>query len=72
MAKQTYIITVDDEHRRDLGTVSQRLRAAGLDVHSELQSLGAITGAIEPEKADALAQVEGVQHVSRSGQVRAR
>jgi hypothetical protein len=74
MSKSTYIVTVSQDHRDKLGVVADRLRKAGMDVpgDGELKFLGAIRGNIEPDKAEALSDIEGVAHVTRSGQVQAQ
>ncbi len=73
MNKATYIVTVTPNHRDMLPAVAERLRKAGMDVPSDglMKFLGAIRGDIEPDKAETLSSVEGVSHVTRSGQVRA-
>ena len=73
MSKATYIVTVNQDHREMLPKVAERLRTAGMDVAPDgvMKFLGAIRGEIEPERAEELSRIEGVSHVTRSGQVRA-
>ena len=74
MSKATYIVTVSQDHRESLPAVADRLRMAGMDVAPDgvMKFLGAIRGEIEPDKAEELSRIEGVSHVTRSGQVRAQ
>ncbi len=64
--KVSLLVTVDDQHGDRMSEVADRLRAAGLNVESVLESLGTITGSIEPEKVQLISNVEGVSHVETS------
>lgn len=66
--KVQVLIAIDDEHMNDIDRVVQACEKAGLEVESSLESIGTITGAIDPDKLDELSRIRGVAGVERSGE----
>lgn len=64
--KKVVIVTLDDQHVRDIRQVADKCRAAGMLVQDSLEFLGQITGEIDPEKESALSQIPGVLSVDAS------
>jgi hypothetical protein len=54
-----------------LQTVVKNLKKAGLTVHSTLDKLGLVTGAVAAAKMASLSRVEGVTYVRPQGEVQA-
>ncbi len=46
--------------------VADRLKSAGMDVSGILESIGTITGSVDPSRIAELHKVEGVSNVSQS------
>lgn len=70
--KQRILIAVADSAMPSFGAVVAQLRDAGLDLETASEVLGTVTGAIEPDKIAALAEIAGVAQVERARQIRAR
>ncbi|HEX6898912.1 MAG TPA: hypothetical protein VF789_04330 [Thermoanaerobaculia bacterium] len=66
--KVRVLITIDDEHLNDIDRLVKACEKAGLEVESSLESIGTITGAIDPDKLDELSRVPGVAGVEREGE----
>jgi hypothetical protein len=58
-------VSVADGSMDRFSEVVRRLKDAGLDVEQELGEIGVVTGSIDPEKTEALREIEGVSHVER-------
>lgn len=56
-------VTVDDDHVDRIEDIVDQLRAAGLQVHQVLGSVGIITGEVTDAQRPAIAQVAGVASV---------
>ena len=66
--KVQVLIVIDDEHLKDIDKVVKACEKAGLEVDSSLESIGTITGAIDPDKLAGLSRVRGVAGVERAGE----
>ena len=66
--KVQVLIAIDDEHLNDIDRVVKACAKVGLEVESSLESIGTITGAIDPDKLDELARIPGVAGVERAGE----
>jgi len=64
--KKAVVVTLDDQHVRDIQQVADKCRAAGMVVRDSLEFLGQITGEIDPEKESALGRIPGVLSVDAS------
>jgi hypothetical protein len=53
-------VTVDDDHVGHIEGVADQLRAAGMQVHQVLGSVGIITGEVTGAARSAIGQVPGV------------
>lgn len=62
----TVLVSIDDEHAKDMAAMAQRLGDAGMDVEHTMELLGTVSGSIEPAKIDLVRAVEGVRHVELS------
>ena len=60
--RQAVVVTLSGE--RDIKEVARDLRAAGLDGAEQLEAIGVVTGAADPDKIAKLRKVAGVQDVS--------
>jgi hypothetical protein len=63
MSAQNVSVSIDESHWTRIGEVVQRVRRAGLKVDQQLDSIGVITGSIDPAKIARLRRVEGVTAV---------
>jgi len=57
------VVVVPKTRGEALRAVAQELAKKGLQVHSSLDKMGLVTGAIEPEKMNSLLEVPGVTFV---------
>ena len=65
MAQVNVSVSVADGSMDRFSEVVRRLKDAGLDIEQELGEIGVVTGSIDPEKTEALREIEGVSHVER-------
>lgn len=63
MSTVKLLISLDDEHIKQISEVIQNLKSAGLHVEQTMTQLGIITGSCDEAKVQAISQVEGVSHV---------
>lgn len=56
-------VTVDDEHLDRIEDLADQLRAAGMQVHQVLRSVGIITGEVAGPARPAIARLPGVASV---------
>ncbi len=66
--KVQVLIALDDEHLKDMDRVVKACEKAGLEVESSLESIGTITGAIDPDKLARLSRIPGVVGVEKAGE----
>ena len=66
-----YVVSVGEPHGDDIGSVAERLRAAGLQVTDVLPLLGIVLGSADEQAVPALRSVPGVDAVERSHELRA-
>ena len=62
-------VTVDDTHLARVGLVADALRDQGMRVDQVLDTVGVITGEVDPSQADSLRAVDGVASVDPQQQV---
>jgi hypothetical protein len=65
--KVQVLVAVDSAHLATMRQVAEACRAAGLDVERSLDSIGTITGAIEPSRMSELEKIPGVASVELAG-----
>lgn len=70
MATQQVIVSVANDYLGRFSEVVERCRRAGLDVEQALDTVGVVTGAIDPANVAQLEQVEGVAAVEQPRTVR--
>ena len=63
------LVSVNDEHLKQLGAVTEGLRAAGMKVSQVMDDLGIVTGSIDSAEMQRLSAVEGVASVERAREV---
>ena len=68
-SKVEVTITVNDDAHHDIGPLSQRLSAKGLENAVSLTSIGVISGAVASDKVEALRDEPGVKAVEIAGGV---
>lgn len=64
--KVQVLIAIDDEHLNDMDRVVKACERAGLEVESSLESIGTITGSIDPDKLAGLSRLPGVAGVEKA------
>ncbi len=72
MANVNVVIGVEDHHLGDLAAVVGRLRAAGVEVHEALETIGTVTGSVDSTAVQSVRAIEGVAAVETSRTVRLR
>jgi MoaA/NifB/PqqE/SkfB family radical SAM enzyme len=71
MSQINIVISVDDEHLEKILEVAASLRAAGMTVENIMPEVGVISGSIDYEKSEALSDIEGVEYVEISRNLKA-
>jgi hypothetical protein len=56
-------VTVDDDHLSGIEGIADQLRAAGMQIHQVLDSVGVITGEVTDAVRPAISEVPGVAEV---------
>lgn len=64
MGNVTVTVTVDDEHVQSISDVAAALRDCGMEVQQVLDTVGAVTGSVPPDRRQSLSDVVGVAHVA--------
>lgn len=59
------MISVDDEHMKDISSIARKLRNAGLRVSQQLDEVGVITGTIEEGAVGRLRDVSGISAIEQ-------
>jgi hypothetical protein len=60
MSEQRVKVRVDDDHLERVPEVADRLRAAGMRVDEQLESLGYVIGAVDSSRLPEVQKVAGV------------
>jgi hypothetical protein len=68
--KTNVLISIDTRHLGRMPAVVEELERAGVEVHRSLQSLGTVSGAIEPQKIAAVEGIDGVESVDAERSLR--
>ena len=63
MSEVQISVSVDDAHLSQIEQICQQLEASGMNVEETLSIIGVISGSIQPDKLNRLAQIEGVKNV---------
>jgi len=66
MAKVKVVIGVEEHYVGDLAAVVDRLRAAGVEVHEALGTIGTVTGSVDSAAIESVRGLEGVAAVETS------
>jgi hypothetical protein len=71
MSEINIIISVDDEHLETILEVVSALEAVGMKVENIMPEVGVISGSIDAAKSEALSNIEGVEYVEISRNMKA-
>jgi hypothetical protein len=61
------VVSIDKQDPQSISAVSQRLRAAGMQIDESMEAIGTVTGRIPSERLEELGHIEGVAHIERAG-----
>lgn len=69
MSEVNLSVSVDDEHLDRFSEVVESCKKIGMKVGQQLESIGVITGSIDPAKLNSLRRVDGVSQIEQSREV---
>jgi hypothetical protein len=61
------VVTVDDQHLRNIQSVRADLESAGMEVDGVLETVGIITGKVPAGKSQSLGAIRGVSSIEPDG-----
>jgi hypothetical protein len=65
MSQMNISVLVKDTHLATIELVAQKLRDGGMNVTQVLNSIGVVSGSIDPSLMGTLSQIEGVKEVEQ-------
>lgn len=60
------VVSIDEQHLQSMAAVTQRLRAAGMQIDETMEAIGTVAGRIPSEQLEELDHIDGVAQIERS------